>query len=216
MRLSLSWPSGCGHSSVRSQLATSLVGTAASGSSRSFSTTWAGPPAAAAAAASRFSTSLVANTRPTSSTPSRARSWQSAVTSSRVSSGLPALFSMSGRISYFSNCEGFARSLRKFLVGSSLFSGRKRFGSGSPPDKSSERWKLWLLSSASSSRLFRSLISAAILKQLLSKKECSWACFLGLGLLGETLSKLGTTSSAFTRSSSFTPCWSSSSTWGAW
>mmetsp|Transcript_24085 Transcript_24085/g.65669 ORF Transcript_24085/g.65669 Transcript_24085/m.65669 type:complete len:228 (-) Transcript_24085:419-1102(-) len=227
MRLSLSWPSGCGHSRVRSQLATSLVGTAASGLSNSFSTTWLGSPApglmltvlavaASELAPSLFSTSAPANTRPTSSTPSRARSSQSAVTSSRVSSGLPARFSMSGRISYFSICVGFAKSFRKFLVGSSLNSGRKRLGRSASALGSTTRAMLWLRSASSSSRFIRSRISLASRKQLLSMNECSWAFFFGFGLFGDTLSRLGTTSSALMRSSSFTPCWSRSSTCGAW
>mmetsp|Transcript_15116 Transcript_15116/g.47476 ORF Transcript_15116/g.47476 Transcript_15116/m.47476 type:complete len:227 (-) Transcript_15116:513-1193(-) len=226
MRLSLSCPSGWGHSKDKSQLATSVVGTAASGLSSSLSTTRPGsvPRLATAAPASappslplvsRSRAPPPANTRPTSSTPSLSRSRHSAVTSSRVSSGLPARFSMSGRISYFSSGLGFAKSRKKFFVGSSLNSGRKRLGRGRLAEGSTVRVKLWL-SRASSRRCLRSRICTASRKQLLSMKECSWPVFFGFGLLGETLSRLGTTSSALMRSLSFTGCWSNSSTWGAW
>mmetsp|Transcript_39814 Transcript_39814/g.89852 ORF Transcript_39814/g.89852 Transcript_39814/m.89852 type:complete len:211 (-) Transcript_39814:760-1392(-) len=96
---SLSWWSGWGQDKVRSQLATSLVGMAASGSPMIFSSGCCTPPPFSVGC---LKTSAVLNTRPTSSTPSRASSLASVATSSRVSSVLPAFFSMSGRISYFS------------------------------------------------------------------------------------------------------------------
>mmetsp|Transcript_103370 Transcript_103370/g.287816 ORF Transcript_103370/g.287816 Transcript_103370/m.287816 type:complete len:216 (-) Transcript_103370:480-1127(-) len=215
MRRSLSWWSGCGHSKVNNQEATSCVGTAASGSSRSCSSTCGEPPPACARGDGRCRTSALASTRPTSSTPSRARSRHSAATSLQVNVGFPAISSMRGRIWYFSSWVGRAKSCRKLLVGSSRCSSRKRLGRGKPAEGWMARVKLWPRS-RSSSRCRRSRISWAILKQFLSSTECSGAGFFSLGLFGDTFSKFGTTSSARIRSTSFTACWSRSSTLGAW
>mmetsp|Transcript_69953 Transcript_69953/g.167046 ORF Transcript_69953/g.167046 Transcript_69953/m.167046 type:complete len:232 (-) Transcript_69953:430-1125(-) len=231
MRLSRYSSSKRGHASFSSRSTTSVAGIVAAGSSLSFSrgcgtaVTWifslcsrrlrARADMSWAVSCHKFSSKTWASARRRPPRPSEAKSLARDSTSARESCSWGTFCSASGRISAISQAVGLVSSWCTFLLGSlhlSLFA-LKTLQSGGI---NSGATRMLRLSSASSSFLLLSWMFLASTMHCLSRSE-NWCCFgFTFSARADTLSRLGTTSSARTRSACFTECWSKTSTWGSW